>query len=114
MKSERFLEIMCAVSGIGFVLALVLMLMTPTFAASSERIVPPMDKKSQECREKYWDHTFIAQALQAGKTREWLIMAAESSLPPDHLAKVLPLIDEAVKAESPTEWLNSYWIPCMQ
>lgn len=111
---DRFINIVCAISGVGFVLALVMILMTPTFAASSERIVPPMDPKSQECREKVWDHTFIAQALQAGKTKEWLIMAAESSLPPDHLAKVLPLIEEAAAAENPTEWLNGYWVACMK
>lgn len=88
---------------------------SPMEVASSEHIVPPMDQRSVECREKYFDHTFIAQARQAGKSQEWLETRAMSSpnLSEEHRVAIMALIAEAFKAEDIVAWLNSFWIPCV-
>ena len=84
---------------------------------ASEDFVAPMDKKTVECQEKYFDHIFIAQAKGNGAQREKLEALAQQSisvLGQAHLDAIMKLIDEAYAAQDVVEWLNGYWAPCVQ
>lgn len=92
-----------------------LLLVCSCFAASSETIVPPSDPQTMKCQTKLFDQIFIAQVVAGGTKREKLETFARhaKNLTPEHLEAVLALINEAYAAKDPTEWLNTYWLPCM-
>ena len=96
-------------------IALVFLLASSCLAASSETIIPPTDPVTVHCQQKLNDHIFIARSMRAGAKRGAFEAFAKSAsnLTPEHLEEVLKLINEAYAAKDATEWLNTYWLPCM-
>lgn len=95
---------------------LFLFVVSSSFAASSETVVPPSDPQTMHCEKLLQDHIFIAQVIAGGtkRGRFELFVNSLTQRTPEKKASFLKLMHEAYSAKDMAEWLNTYWLPCMK